>query len=128
MPKPITANVAAFESAVSKMSTSIKITNKKGKFMPLVHVMVGKESNSDEELADNVMAVYKPVELGLPSKRQNVKSALVKMTMGPPIKIGEAAKADQPKKEEKKPLEKEEVKEEAKEEIKEETPKGDEKK
>jgi len=129
MPKPITANVAAFESAVSKMSTSIKITNKKGKFMPLVHVMVGKESNSDEELAENIMAVYKPVELSLPSKKHNVKSALVKMTMGPPIKIGEAAKADQPKKEEKKAEKKpEEKKEEIKEEKADEKPAKEEKK
>ncbi|MFH1587366.1 MAG: hypothetical protein ABID38_05900 [Candidatus Diapherotrites archaeon] len=119
MPKPITTSVAAFESAVSKMSTSVKITNKKGRFMPLIHILVGKESNSDEELSENIMTVYNAVEAGLPSRKHNVKSTIVKLTMGPPIKVGEAPKAGVEKAGEKKEGVKEGAKKGAKEDAKE---------
>lgn len=115
MPKPISADVAAFESVVSKMSTSVNLTNNKGRFMPLIHTLVGKESNSDEELYENIMIVYNAVEVGLPSRKHNVKSTIVKLTMGPPIKIGEAPKTGAENAAENKEAVKEEIKEEPKE-------------
>ncbi|MEK6941582.1 MAG: hypothetical protein AABW85_01885 [archaeon] len=88
MPKPITSNLKEFENALAKASTSVKITNSKGKFMPLVHVMVGKEKDSDEKIAENIFAVYNTVLTSLGENRQSIKSSRVKLTMGPSIKIG----------------------------------------
>ncbi|MFH1391074.1 MAG: hypothetical protein ABIH20_02055 [Candidatus Diapherotrites archaeon] len=89
MPKPITASVSAFENGIKNISTSTKVTNKKGRFMPVVHVMVGKESFKDEQLADNIAEVYRVVSEAVPGKDTNIKSVLIKLTMGKPIKVGE---------------------------------------
>ena len=89
MPRPITQNMADFENAVNRAGTNIKITNKKQKIQPLVHVKIGDEKFADEALADNVIKIYDAVEEKLPNKKQNVKSVFVKTTMGKAIKIGE---------------------------------------
>jgi large subunit ribosomal protein L1 len=94
MPKSITQSIAAIDAAVANASTSVKVSNKKGKFMPLVHVTVGKENDKDEKILDNISAVYDAVVPVLPNKVQNVKSMYVKLTMGPPIKVGEEMKVE----------------------------------
>ncbi len=94
MPKPITQELKSVQNLIHTSSGVTKITNKKGKFMPLIHVSVGKEIMQDEDLAENVLAVYDAVESKLPARNQNIKSVLVKLTMSPPIKIGENSKEE----------------------------------
>jgi large subunit ribosomal protein L1 len=89
MPKPITQDLKQVHSLIEASSGITRITNKKGKFMPLIHVSVGKEVMQDIDLAENILAVYNAVEEKLPARKQNIKSVIVKLTMGPPIKIGE---------------------------------------
>jgi len=89
MPKPITHDLRLVNSLIQGSSGVTRLTNKKGKFMPLVHVSVGKEIMQDIDLAENILEVYNAVEQKLPARSQNVKSVIVKLTMGPPIKIGE---------------------------------------
>lgn len=89
MPGPIQANVKSFEQLLKTSSTSTKVTNKKGRFMPVIHLMVGKESFENEQIADNIMVVYNAILEIVPGKEANIKSVLVKTTMGKPIKIGE---------------------------------------
>jgi large subunit ribosomal protein L1 len=106
MPKPI-ANMATFEAAVSRASTNIKITNKKQKTQPLIHVKIGDEKFADDALAENIIKIYEAVEEKLPGKKQNVKSVFVKTTMGGSVKIGapapvKATKETKPAKEAKK--------------------------
>lgn len=88
MPKPITT-AANFEELLAKTKAQTTITNKKGKFMPVVHIVVGKEKMKDEEIAENMVASYDAVMNSLPQKKQNVKSIYVKLTMGAPVKMGE---------------------------------------
>lgn len=87
MPKPITPNMAQFDDVVSKLNVGVRVTNKKGKFMPLVQVVVGTEKHTDEQLAENILAVYSAIVPKLEKTRQNVKSNYVKLTMGPSIFI-----------------------------------------
>jgi len=94
MPKPIQPDVKAVQQFISKSSSTTRITNKKGKFMPVIHLSVGNEKMPDEQLAENILAVYEAVEAKLPGKKQNVKSVYVKLTMGPPIKIGAVQKGE----------------------------------
>lgn len=89
MPKPITHDLKLVNSLIQGSSGVTRLTNKKGKFMPLVHISVGKEIMQDIDLAENILEVYNAVEQKLPARSQNVKSVIVKLTMGPPIKIGE---------------------------------------
>ena len=82
MPKPITRDLNTVVKALSQAQTNIKVTNKKQKTIPLVHVKIGNESFSDEQLADNAFAIYTKVEDALPQKRLNVRSVFVKTSMG----------------------------------------------
>ena len=88
MPKPI-MNVNSFDETLAQAKTQVTISNKKGKFMPVVHTVVGKENMKDEEIVENMIVVYETVRESLPQKKQNIKNIYLKMTMGAPVKIGE---------------------------------------
>jgi large subunit ribosomal protein L1 len=88
MPKPV-LNVNSFDETLAQAKTQITISNKKGKFMPVVHTVVGKEDMKDEEIVENMLVVYETVRESLPQKKQNIKNIYLKMTMGSPVKIGE---------------------------------------
>ncbi len=88
MPKPI-LNLNSFDETVSKAKTQTTITNRKGKAMPVAHVLVGRENMKDIELADNMMVVFDSIVNALPQKRQNIKSVYVKTSMGKPVKLGD---------------------------------------
>lgn len=87
MPSLVQANVESVQQNLTKLSTATRITNKKGKFMPLVHVLVGTEAMPVEHVMENMVAAYNAVVNLLPGKKQNIKSVFVKKTMGPAIKV-----------------------------------------
>ncbi len=89
MPKPI-ISAGLFEEALGKARTQITVSNKKGKFMPVVHALIGKEGMKDEDMVENMITVYESVMAALPQKKQNIKNAYVKLTMSPAIKVGDA--------------------------------------
>ncbi|HIH10102.1 MAG TPA: hypothetical protein HA254_05550 [Candidatus Diapherotrites archaeon] len=88
MPKPIQPTVANLEQALRGASTFTKVTNKKGKFMPVIHTMVGKESFQDETVADNFLEIYNSVVNVLPNREGSIKSAMLKLSMGIAVKVG----------------------------------------
>lgn len=53
----------------------------------IVKCAVGDESMKDEEIAENISAVYNAVLAKLPQKEANIKSFLLKLTMGSPIPV-----------------------------------------
>ena len=57
---------------------------------PTVKCRVGNEDSKDEEISENVMAVYSGVVSKLPNDIHNLKSAMLKLTMGPAFAIGAA--------------------------------------
>lgn len=73
----------AIEQLLGRIRTAAKIRVKE----PSVKIMVGKESMSDEQLAENIHAVYSSVIAALPNKKENVRSVLVKLTMSAPVKV-----------------------------------------
>ena len=95
MPKPVQPDVNSATQALRQMSSFTRITNKKGKFMPVVQVVVGSEEMQDQQLMDNSMAAFNAVIVALPGKMQNLKSVFVKETMGPPITVGKKGGAVQ---------------------------------
>ena len=88
MPKPI-LNLNSFDEMLAKAKTQVTISNKKGKFMPVVHTVVGKEDMKDEDMIENILAIYDVVLSSLPQKKQNIKNVYLKLTMGAPVKVGE---------------------------------------
>ena len=87
MPKPI-LNVNSFDETLAKARTQITVSNKKGKFMPVVHAVIGSEGMKDADMVENMISVYESVMAALPQKKQNIKNYYIKMTMSPPVKIG----------------------------------------
>lgn len=88
MPKPVIPDKQKLQSMVAQMKSVVKVSNKKGKYMPLVHISVGKEEMKDDDIAENALAVYQAVLPAIGNKETNVKSVLMKMTMSPPVKVG----------------------------------------
>ncbi len=88
MPRPVQTSIPQLESMLKTGHSLTKVSNKKGKNIPMIHVKVGTQESSDNELAENVLTVYNAVEEKLPGKKQNVRSIYLKFTMGPPVKIG----------------------------------------
>lgn len=93
MPRPIQPTLASVETAAKQVKGAIRVSNKKGKFMPLVQCRIGNEEMKNSELAENALAVYNAVFNVLPQKDQNIKSVFLKLSMGPPVKLGEKAQA-----------------------------------
>lgn len=52
-----------------------------------VKVAVGKENMKDDQILENILAVYQGLVNVLPSKRDNVKNVLLKLTMSQPMKV-----------------------------------------
>lgn len=89
MPRPVShEDMKNLSAQVARLKSVVKVSNKKGKYMPLVHVSVGKETMKDDDIADNAIAVYQAILPAIGNKQVNVKSVLVKMTMSAPVKIG----------------------------------------
>ncbi len=82
MPKLALPNKNAMSAMIQKEQNSVKITNKKGKFLPTVHFKIGTEKMQAEDLALNLSTAMEKLLASLPSKEQNIRSMYVKTTMG----------------------------------------------
>jgi large subunit ribosomal protein L1 len=88
MPNPKAGSIfppkSPLKQLVSKLRNTVKISIKKN---PMVQVIVGTEKMSDEDLAENIMAVHEFIVHNLPGGKNNIKSVLLKLTMSPPVKL-----------------------------------------
>ncbi|MBI2124418.1 hypothetical protein HYT92_01370 [Candidatus Pacearchaeota archaeon] len=71
------------KSVMGRINNNVRVKAKE----PSIKVLIGKEKMSNDEIAENVTAVYNAVLNILPIKNDNVKSVLIKFTMGKPKKI-----------------------------------------
>jgi large subunit ribosomal protein L1 len=88
MPSPqlgvlMTEDDAAIQTLIKKIESVVRAKTKE----PCIKVAIGSEKNSDEDLADNAMAVYNEVYKVLPRQKENLKNVLVKFTMTKPAKV-----------------------------------------
>jgi len=73
----------AIKPLLEKISKSVKIRAKEAS----LKIPVGKASMKDEDIIDNIKVIYKAIENALPTKKENVKNVLVKMTMSKPVGV-----------------------------------------
>ena len=78
---PPNANLAVLRE---KLERTVKLSAKKATNL---QVIVGKEAMSDEELAENIVAVHKAALQNLPNQEQNIKKVQLKLTMSKPITV-----------------------------------------
>ncbi|MEM4246882.1 MAG: 50S ribosomal protein L1 [Candidatus Woesearchaeota archaeon] len=79
---PPNANLKALTEKLRKMLHIVAKTQLSAK------CSIGKEDMKDEQLIENIMAVYNAVIHGLPQETNNIKSIMLKLSMGPVFKVG----------------------------------------
>lgn len=72
----------SIKALVQKISSSIKVRLKEAS----IKVSVANESMSDENIAKNIETVYNGIVNILPTKKENVRNVMIKLTMSKPIK------------------------------------------
>ncbi|MDV3278077.1 MAG: 50S ribosomal protein L1 [Nitrososphaerales archaeon] len=82
IPTPVPPN-APVEAIIQRMRTAIRVRSR-GSLG--VAAKVGEASHSDANLAENILAVVQAVVKKLPNGDRNIKTIMVKTTMGKPAK------------------------------------------
>ena len=75
---------AQLKPLYEKLQSTVRMT---AKTQPVIHVMIGKESQDEKELIDNIKTVYTQLINHLPGEDNNIRSAYIKFTMGKPIQL-----------------------------------------
>ncbi len=88
MPSPqlgilMDVNDKTLEEVKKKINNSIKIRIKEAS----IKLAIGKQSMKDEEVLENILAVYNAVMKDLPKGKENIKNIELKFTMTKPRKI-----------------------------------------
>ena len=73
----------AIEELKKKINNSVKIRANESS----IKLSVGKQSMKDEEIIENIIAIYNAVLKALPRDKENIKNVEVKFTMTKPQKI-----------------------------------------
>jgi len=83
MPKPIPPKVK-IEPFIEAARKTAKIALKE---TPVIHVSVGTDAMDEEKVAANMEAIFNFLKERLPKGKNNIKSAYIKLSMGPPVKV-----------------------------------------
>lgn len=83
MPKPMPPT-APLEGMIKNLDKTVKIDMKKA---PVIQVLIGSESLTDDQVAENAMAIMGVIERKYERGLAHVKSVYVKATMGKPVKV-----------------------------------------
>jgi len=75
---------ASLKALVERLKTMIRV---QAKTQPIIQVPLGTEDMKDEQIAENADAVLKQLLNTLVTGKQNIKNAVIKTTMGAPVKI-----------------------------------------
>jgi len=99
MPNPKAGCVVPPNANLKALTENLRKTIKvSARLQPSVKVMVGKEDQADEQIAENMMAVYSSVVQKLPQEAFNIKTVMLKLSMSSPVTITEEGiKVAQPK-------------------------------
>lgn len=73
----------AIKQELAKVAKSVKIRAKEAS----IKLSVGKESMKDADLTSNIDAAFNAIVNALPTKKENIRSVMVKTTMSKPIKV-----------------------------------------
>ncbi len=127
MPSPkagaVVPPVIDLQPVVEKLKRTVKLETKNEL---TVKTSVGTEVMDEDQVVENALVVYNAVMSHLPQEKNNLKSVVLKLTMGKPVMIGEKGtpevkdeneekKKQEPKKEQDTIVKKEPVSEEKKE-------------
>jgi large subunit ribosomal protein L1 len=75
---------ASLKPLVERLSKTVRVQARKA---PVVQLLVGKETMTDDLVADNIAYAFNQVQTHLPQESNNIKNAMVKLSMGKPVKL-----------------------------------------
>ena len=88
MPNPKIGSILPPNANVKSLYEKlIKTVNLVTRNEPTIKCKVGREDIPDDGIIDNILTVYNSIIQKLPNEKQNVKSVILKLTMGPAVKI-----------------------------------------
>jgi large subunit ribosomal protein L1 len=88
MPNPQLGIITAEDdNTLKQIRESVNSTVKIKVKEPSIKALIGKQSLTDQQLADNAMAVYNKLVETLPKGKENISSILIKLSMDKPVKI-----------------------------------------
>ncbi len=82
MPKPFAGKASDLMDRIRRTV----VVRTKGKYMPVIHVPVGTEEMSPNDLMENISAVLELLKTKV--NDANIKNIYIKLTMGEPVKVG----------------------------------------
>ena len=82
IPTPVPPN-AAIETMINRTRTAVRVRSRAAL---AVSSRVGDRKLSDSDLAENILAMVQAVQRKLPNGERNIRSVMVKTTMGKPVK------------------------------------------
>ncbi len=86
MPQPIPPTLKDLKAPIEKFSNNVKINVSKS---PTAQAPIGTVEMSDEDIEANARAVINVVSNALPRSKEQIKTLLIKTTMGKPIRVSE---------------------------------------
>lgn len=100
MPNPkagavVAPTMANLKPLVEKLKKTIRAS---ARTQPSLKCAIGTEKLSDEQVLENILAVYTTVVRALPMEKENIKSVILKTTMGKPRKLEEVTITKEKKK------------------------------
>ena len=75
---------AYLEALVKKLNNTVRVQSRKGMNL---QCLIGKETQPEEEVIDNSIAVYQAVLKAVPNENQNIKNVSVKMSMSKLVRV-----------------------------------------
>jgi len=79
----MTEDENAIKALKKRIESVVRVKTKE----PTVKVAVGKQNDSDVDLAENALVIYNEVFKNLPKQKENLKNVLIKFTMSKPAKV-----------------------------------------
>ena len=97
MPNPkigcvVPGSIQTLKPLVEKLKNTIRL---KTKNELTIKILVGNEEMNDQDIAENVLTTYNFLLHNLPQEKNNIKSTILKMTMGRPVLIGREYKKEE---------------------------------
>lgn len=71
------------KNLVQRINSVVRIKTKE----PNIKIAIGKQSDKNENLAENCLVVFNEIFKNLPKQRENLRNVLIKFTMGKPVKV-----------------------------------------
>jgi large subunit ribosomal protein L1 len=88
MPNPKAGCVVPPKTALQPLYDRLQKTIvMKAKTQPVIKCSVGTESQSEDEIVDNIMTLYNALIHKLPNEQNNIRNILLKLTMGKPVEV-----------------------------------------